>query len=150
MSFPFSVKHAVRLEARINSDDYPLILEHISKFIKNKGAEDIVIQNNVLNFKSHISERNHIMEPVNKGIFSLIEQDGVVTLIYNFFMFKHIIVITSILAIVMGMVSQNLIFAFFAFLALCGMNWFIPLARQRHMLDDLAAEIELLIQEKKL
>ena len=115
----------------------------------SKPAKDIVIEDNSLSFKAGSAWSNwNIMQTIDRGVFRLEEKEGDVILTYEFFMYK-LFIYTSIMALAMGIVSQKIWAGVGAFLWLCGMNWIIGVMRHRGLLDELAADIDSFINEKK-
>jgi hypothetical protein len=150
MPIPFSIKYTQPLEGKVDTEDYPQILKQISDFIIAKPAEDIVIENNELKFNPGFSpSRWNLMNPIDRGIFLLNENEGQTALSYEFIMHK-LFIYSLVPAFIIGFGSQRISVGIFVFLWVWGFRWLIALAKHKDMFDELVTEINSTTQQREL
>ena len=152
MTFPFSIKYSARLSDSFASDRNKEALEFIEDFITKKTGDDIIIENDKLTFKSKFFKsgrwNTNILVPIEKGVFNIIEKGGKTILTYEFYMY-HLFITVTIMSAFMATVSQQVWFGILCFLWLGGMNWLTAIIRHKMMLNEIAKEIDNLINKPK-
>jgi len=140
MIFPFSIKYSVRLRYNFECERNKKALKYIEDFISKKTADDIVIEDDRLTFKSKFFRwrwNTNILAPIEKGVFKIIDKDDNTILTYEFFMYRLFIIVTIVSAFVLNS-SQSLLVGILCFLWLGGMNWLIAIIRHKRMLKEIA------------
>jgi hypothetical protein len=148
MAFPFSVKYSNKLEGDISEEDYSAIFSIISNILINKPAKDIVLNGDQLQYRpGNYVGRGNIMEPIDKGVFTLVKQGDRSIITYEFFMYK-MLAITFAMGIFFGLFSKLVWVGVASFLWLGGMNWLIGIMRHSGMFDEITSAINDFIAQK--
>lgn len=152
MTFPFSIRYSARLNGNFANDRNKEALDFIEDFITKKTAEDIVIDENKLTFKSKFFKwgrwNTNILVPIEKGIFIIVDKGDKTILTYEFYMY-HLFIAVTIMSAFMATVSQQVWVGILFFLWVGGMNWLTAIIRHKMMLTEIAKEVENLIYKPK-
>ncbi|MBK6986584.1 MAG: hypothetical protein IPH32_18445 [Bacteroidetes bacterium] len=85
---------------------------------------------------------------IDKGEFELAENNGHYKLKYRFYFLRHFI-ISTIMSIVFGVVSQQVGFAVVVFFGFVIINFLISLVRQQGVMNDLVYNIDEAYRNRK-
>lgn len=144
MSFPFSIKYVALINENINEKNAQLILNYIKNFIEQKTADNIVIKDNTLSFKSSFFKpgrwNTNILVPIEKGVFQLFNEGNNSMISYEIFMY-HLFIGTILISVFMAIFSGLFWVGFIAFFWLGVMNWIVALIRHKRMLIQIALNI---------
>ena len=149
--FPFSVRYSQKFKKKVPVSLTDEIMTYIKDFILQINGENIIIEGNILTYKSGFLKNRWIHEilvPIDSGSFDLEFQEGRCLLIYEFYLYR-LFLVPILMAAFVGISSHNYLFAIIFFLALSFPMWLITLIRHRLMLGEVIMDIEVLIIEKK-
>ena len=149
--FPFSVRCSQKFKKKVPVSLTDEIMTYIKDFILQIKGEDIVVEGNILTFKSGFFKNRRIHEmlvPVDSGSFDLEFQEGDCLLTYEFYIYR-LFLVPVLMAAFVGVSSHDILFAIILFAALAFPVWLITLIRHRLMLGEVIMDIEVLIIEKK-
>ena len=152
MTFPFSIKYSARLGDNFTSGRIKETLEFIEEFITKKTGDGIIIEDNKLTFKSKFFKwgrwNTNILVPIEKGVFIIVDKGDRTLLTYEFYMY-HLFIAVTIMSTFIASVSQQVWVGILCFLWLGGMNWLTAIIRHKMMLNEIAKEIDNLINNPK-
>lgn len=149
--FPFSVRYSQKFKKKIPVSLTDEIMTYIKDFILQKNGEDIVVEGNILTYKSGFFKNrwiHDILVLVDGGSFDLEFQEGSCRLTYEFYMYR-LFIVPLLMAVFIGLSSLNFLFAFISFAVLAFLGWIVVIIRHRLMLGEVILDIEVLIIEKK-
>ncbi|QNE39421.1 hypothetical protein F1C16_07565 [Hymenobacter sp. NBH84] len=145
--FPFSISYSVQLTRNITLDEYESVLKYVKEFIEKKTADDIIIWENGLEFKSRLLKwrsRNNIMSAIDKGEFYILSKEGKTFISYKIYMY-FLLLSALVFAGLVEALTKNIALSVFVIIFMGGLNWLIAVIRHRYMLNDLKKRIDLLI-----
>jgi hypothetical protein len=143
--FPFSIKYSTQFK-QINYSRNNDVLKYIDDFLVIKSAENVIIDHNKLTFTSKFFNGKsnwHILRPIEKGVFTIINKNATTTLTYQFFMYR-LFIISAGMSIMMAIVSNTISIGIFCFCWLCGMNWITAIIRHKKMFKNIVKGIDIL------
>jgi hypothetical protein len=149
--FPFSVKYSQNFKKKVPVSLTDEIMAYIKDFIVQKNGESIVVEGNILTYKSGFFKNrwvHEILVPIDSGSFDLEFREGSCLLTYEFYLYR-LFLVPLLMALFVGISSNNFFFAVILFAALAFPVWLITLIRHRLMLGEIIMDIEVLIIEKK-
>ena len=145
--FPFSIKYSAQLTRNITADEYESMLNYIKEFIEKKTADDIVMWENSLEFKSRLfrwRSRNNIMSAIDKGELYIISKEDKTFILYKIYMY-FLLLSSFAFAVLMGVLTKNIALSVFSIVFMGGLNWVVAIIRHKYMLNDLKKRIDVLI-----
>jgi hypothetical protein len=149
--FPFSVRYTQKFKKKVPVSVTDEIMTYIKDFFVQKNGVDIVVDGNILTYKSGFFKNrwvHDILLPVDNGSFDLEFQEGDCRLTYEFYMYR-LFIIPILMSGYIAISSHNYLFAFISFAVLAFIGWIIVIIRHRLMLGEIIFDIEVLIIEKK-
>ncbi len=149
MIFPFSIKYSARLSDNFDKDRNKETLKYIEDFITKKTADDIVIEDEKLTFKSNFFRarwNTNVLGPIERGVFTIIDKGDKTILTYEFFMYRLFIIVT-IMSVFVGTASKGVSIGILCFLWLGGMNWLIAIIRHKRMLKEIVKGIDSIVSK---
>jgi hypothetical protein len=149
--FPFSVRYTQKFKKKVPVSVTDEIMTYIKDFFVQKNGVDIVVDGNILTYKSGFFKNrwvHDILLPVDNGSFELEFQEGDCRLTYEFYMYR-LFIIPILMSGYIAISSHNYLFAFISFTVLAFIGWIIVIIRHRLMLGEIIFDIEVLIIEKR-
>jgi hypothetical protein len=149
--FPFSLRFTQKFKKKVPVSLTDEIMTYIKDFILQIDGENIIVEGNILTYKSGFFKNrwvHEILVPVDSGSFDLEFQEGNCLLTYEFYLYRMFLV-PLLMALYVGISSHNYLFAIIFFAALAFPVWLITIIRHRLMLGEVIMDIEVLIIEKK-
>lgn len=145
MFIPFSIKFTSAFSSDFKPEKKAAILQYLHDFMLSKKADDIVIEEDRLSFRSKFFKwgrlNTNILVPIERGIFVIRQENGNTVLTYEFFMY-HLFIAVTLMSVLMALVSQQVRFGIICFAWLGGMNWLIALIRHRMMFTAIVRGVE--------
>jgi len=148
--FPFSIKYSAQLSGNITSNEYELVLNYIKEFVEKKTADDVIVWENGLEFKSRLfrwRSRNNIMSSIDKGEFYILNKENRTILIYEIYMYFLLLSALGF-AVIIGIITRNSALSAFVLLFMGGLNWLVAIIRHKYMLSALKKKINTLISSE--
>jgi hypothetical protein len=141
MSFPFTVTYSSRLSISMTDANKTLVLACIQDMLLKKSAKTVTVGTYEVGFKGSTSPwRGSLMGSVDKGIFTLIEKDGISILTYKFY-FIQLFIVTPLMGLCFGLFSKSVWIGVGAFLWLGGMNWVIAIVRHHSLFQEISEQL---------
>ena len=133
----------MRIRANIPYQHIPaqVILSAIEKELHRLKITDIHMTENRLSFKNalfNLQGRNHLMSPIDRGYFKVDMDKQRLTYSYSTI---RMMLITLIMSLFLGLVSQMPIVGIIAFGWLFGVNWVIALIRHHLFMRRLIQKV---------
>ncbi len=134
LPFPFSLTYESKLNNENSIDE---ILEKIKTEIKKHKVEEIEYRKNQLIFKVPFALSSwNLMAPVEYGKIEIFDRYSFIILKYKISIFRMIL-ITSFMSLVFGLLSQSILFGIIVFFWLCVLNLVIVYIRQNKFFKHL-------------
>jgi hypothetical protein len=155
MAFPFSIKYLAQLEHYLSVEKNEKVLLFIQDFIAKETAEDIVLEDDKLTFKSKFfnsnRERGNVFMSIDKGEFVLVKERGKTVLSYTFYM-HNLFISTFIMSVIMGIfvqvtsneIDMAVFVSIICFLWLCGGNWLTAKFKNKKMFQEILTAVNTL------
>ena len=119
MIFPFYIKYTNAIKANLNQADKEKSINYVKEFIAKKGVENIIIKNYNLSFKSNFFGGSqwgrNIMVPIEKGIFNIAENDKDISLSYEIFISRYLVIFAVFFSVIFGAFSKSIGVGLFCF-----------------------------------
>lgn len=150
MPFPFTIKFTRKFKETFQKEDYTYIFKHLSSFLAKKGALDITIKNNVLEFNQEFNYSNlNLIWPVDSGEFAIISTNNELILTYEV-CFYQVFFVDMILSFGIGIIFKSIFFGICFFIIFFGSNLLQNAIKHNIRLKKIVAEIDALIQQNDL
>jgi hypothetical protein len=142
MTFPFVIELEQNIKTTGETSSELNVFTIIQTYLKSKSVDDFHKTENIIKFKKGIFGMNtNAFAIIDKGEFELVENNGQYKLKYRFYLFRHFI-ISTILSIGLGIISQQFIFAIIAFIGFALINFIICFIRQLRVINELVSNID--------
>ena len=121
---------------------------YISDYLANRQAFDIVIKNNILDFKIKYDRSDfHLTMPIDEGEFIIINKDGGITLTYEIFFYGNFLA-NLLICIAAGFGSKSILLGLLLFFALHFPYMLLTFIKHRIRFNKITTGIESLIKQK--
>ncbi len=142
MTFPFVVEFEQDIKTTGDTASVLNIYTIIQTYLKSKSVDDFYKTENTIKFKNTLfGSSTNVFAIINKGEFEIVEYNGKYKLKYRFYFLRHFI-ISKIMSIIFGVVSQQVGFAVVVFFGFVIINFLISLVRQQGVMNDLVYNID--------
>jgi hypothetical protein len=149
MPFPFTIKFTTKAKETFSSEEYPIVFTYLSDYLEEKGAMDVVIKKNVLNFNVEFNRSNfHLVIPVDRGEFTIIDKNECITLTYKIFLYR-IFWGYSLLSFLACALFKSVLFGSLLFVVVYGSNLLVNAIIHSNRFIKITKGIDTLVQQQK-
>jgi hypothetical protein len=144
MPFLYSIKLTRAFKKQLSSNDYIVIFDYISSYLKANKAFNIIIENKILSFEAGYNRSNfYVWIPIAGGKFAINNQKNSWLLTYEIFVHK-ILMIYFLLSIA-AYIWLNSIFVSVFFIIICSLNILAVFIIHKNRLKKIVAGIDHLL-----
>ena len=149
MPFPFTFKFTNRPKVFLAQEDYPIVFENVRNYLLKKNARDIVVKNNMLEFRMLYDSSNFYMtRPIDSGEITINNKNKVTIIIYEVFFYVSFFV-NFVISLAAGIISKSILFGCLIFIIIYSHFLIITFFKHRNRIRKITTGIEDLINEKE-